>query len=643
MAERSFSHILEEKSKRAFEHIIPPEWVIRPQVPDYGLDLQVQIFDAEQHATPFFFYVQLKATEKISEGKAVPSCSFDARRLCHYVKYPFPIMLVLYCSEQDALFYEWVHPLYHSLSDEEVRRWHLQRTVTVQFSQRLDGVNPAQIDREVRHQSFHLGHPAEPRSPFSLLLLIDYNHELKAELFRQLSEWLSLDSSFDFIRLKETGEGDARIQLNSTPPSLTLLYADKTLTLPLGSRLGDENIFEELLPLLGLSIAVLLAFGGRSDQAIDLVARVINEDLKLSESCQSILAQPSLASLFGTTNRSAEAMIFAEALLKRGHRDSALVLATAVFHTTSNKKYFSQQYRQFLAAALATATTPQEKASLHYDLANSLRFDGYHREAIKQFHCAARQDPTYRNRAYWWAELGGSLFLVNKLRWSEQCYRRSLELGEDRLPARGLLADVLLHQGRFQEAKAEFEVYLKEVAYPVPEFFLKYWLSSMLSDKFGHVTTRNHDLACELVDEALSASNSNEVVTKLSKAIQADPLCGLAWFNLGVCQSTMGQNSKYETWLATALMQMWDVEAWANAIILLTLGREQPNAELMAAAVVEGFDQHGQLLEQQIRQSLGSQLNGSMREEFLHNLREIATTMAAAYKLDVPITYRYFE
>ncbi len=59
---RPRQHIIETISKKAFEEIIPDEWVYRELTPDYGIDYQVEIFNNEE-ATGKSFFVQLKGTD----------------------------------------------------------------------------------------------------------------------------------------------------------------------------------------------------------------------------------------------------------------------------------------------------------------------------------------------------------------------------------------------------------------------------------------------------------------------------------------------------------------------------------------------------------------------------------------------------
>lgn len=68
---RSSSQIIEDKAIKVIDNILPEEWVIRTQTPDYGIDLQIELFD---YPTPEsttcetlgeFIYVQVKGTTNI--------------------------------------------------------------------------------------------------------------------------------------------------------------------------------------------------------------------------------------------------------------------------------------------------------------------------------------------------------------------------------------------------------------------------------------------------------------------------------------------------------------------------------------------------------------------------------------------------
>src|SRR5207247_10260783 len=56
---------------------------------------------------------------------------------------------------------------------------------------------------------------------------------------------------------------------------------------------------------------------------------------------------------------------------------------------------------------------------------------------------------------------------------------------------------------------------------------------------------------------------------QLREALQLDPLCGLAWFNLGVLLFSEGRREEaLFAFLVASLAEHWDVEAWCNAVAL---------------------------------------------------------------------------
>ena len=63
MPQRPRAHELEDESRRHFQMLLPSRWVFRPADPDYGIDGQIELFDADKEATGLVFLVQLKATD----------------------------------------------------------------------------------------------------------------------------------------------------------------------------------------------------------------------------------------------------------------------------------------------------------------------------------------------------------------------------------------------------------------------------------------------------------------------------------------------------------------------------------------------------------------------------------------------------
>lgn len=161
--ERLRSHVLEELSKAAFQKVIPAEWAVRPQIPDYGIDLQVQIFTAAK-ATVFFFAVQLKS----SDTRKSYSHPFETKHLRYYLDCGFPVMLVVYFAAAGKLLYDWVHLFYGELPLDEKQKWVYQETYNVSFSKELTADKEDSITKDVINQYYHLGYPNDRFTTFRI-------------------------------------------------------------------------------------------------------------------------------------------------------------------------------------------------------------------------------------------------------------------------------------------------------------------------------------------------------------------------------------------------------------------------------------------------------------------------------------------
>ena len=94
-------------------------------------------------------------------------------------------------------------------------------------------------------------------------------------------------------------------------------------------------------------------------------------------------------------------------------------------------------------------------------LANHLRAQrGPHgRAALKHHRLAAKGDPIYRQRHYFWREVGGVLFGLGRFSYSARAYEKATrQEGESECTA--LRADALMFAGRYSEAHELFRTYV---------------------------------------------------------------------------------------------------------------------------------------------------------------------------------------
>lgn len=91
-------HEIDEKACRIFDSALPASWVCRPQLKDYGVDKEVEIFE-EGKSTGIIFKVQVKGTEKpgFSSDDLIISFSLsvdDVGYYCEELKVPIVLVVI---------------------------------------------------------------------------------------------------------------------------------------------------------------------------------------------------------------------------------------------------------------------------------------------------------------------------------------------------------------------------------------------------------------------------------------------------------------------------------------------------------------------------------------------------------------------
>jgi Domain of unknown function (DUF4365) len=107
MRQRTREHELKTLSERDFANRIPVAWVDRAvDSEDYGLDRQVDIFEAGR-PTGIEFYVQLKATDQdLPQGLAV---SMPVKHRDYYPALALPVLMVRFHAPSGRMFAKWFH------------------------------------------------------------------------------------------------------------------------------------------------------------------------------------------------------------------------------------------------------------------------------------------------------------------------------------------------------------------------------------------------------------------------------------------------------------------------------------------------------------------------------------------------------
>lgn len=135
MTRRPIQHEISERSERLFRQSLPPSWVVRAQIPDYGIDFQVEMFN-EGLSTGIVFEVQLKGSQRNCNNATGPALQMETSALLHYVQRRIvPVVLVYVDVKNDRVFWAMAVDQVLLLSLERPG-WHLQETVSIRFSKK---------------------------------------------------------------------------------------------------------------------------------------------------------------------------------------------------------------------------------------------------------------------------------------------------------------------------------------------------------------------------------------------------------------------------------------------------------------------------------------------------------------------------
>ncbi len=190
-----------------------------------------------------------------------------------------------------------------------------------------------------------------------------------------------------------------------------------------------------------------------------------------------------------------------------------------------------------------------------FNLGNHHRVRAEPHAALELYDRAAALDPGYEKYAHYWRERANVLFFAARLdeqshaydmrdtafrRLFEEAidaYRRAVKMGDDPWD-QALLADTLLHAGRYEEAAAGFTAYLEsrgEWLDPADgEWYLKTLVLPEIVDRRGQRRQERRLREAEAMAGGEPAEDTPAGRRELcERALELDALSPLAWFNLG--------------------------------------------------------------------------------------------------------------
>ena len=572
---RHRNHVLEDNSVTQFKSLLPEIWNLHTFTKDYGIDVQIEIFDINGESSGLRVYGQLKATDKTEDED---SLSLDKEHFDYWAAHSDPVLLIRYFDKSKSFKWSWMHDIHWRLKPNKknisvtnyLKNWDIEKT-------------PNEIENFLKLRSKIIS--GKVTFPVAISV-IDNNIGLRGslEISQKLKNLLPL-KGFEVLASPEKP-----CQFNVVLDKKDLCIGHLGLpgyVLSLDRKLSPEKVAE-------LIITLILLVAWRYDRSLvakEIAASSAEILLKaIPEHLEHLLIDSFIYAL-GVTKTSA---IF----LKNEKDSSNPIFLFKLFSVGLTVCHKYGQLDEWYALLQNWATNPPLKemgGASAYNYANAIENNGQWEEALKYYLIAAERDKKYLIRDYYWNEVGTAQFECKLYEEASESYQRAYEITPNPQTA-WKLGDALFHSGHYEKAYNTLENALsKEYLGTYP--YLLLMLCNELVNFWG-IKEQKIALVDEETQKRLTtlkpARTIEELISLLKPFLNISALDALLSFNSGHLSriSNQFEISAYR-YLTCALRQRGDAEAWANALLS---AMQAKNSELMALITESGYFHVGEEL-----------------------------------------------
>ena len=543
MPQRPYQHVLESDSRRAFEQRLPTNWTVEPREHDYGIDLDVEIFDGDS-ATGMRFGVQLKGQVKSDKP---PRVTLKRSTLNYWRESDVPVVVIVWDESTDQVFWEMGYRIDRYKKSPTAKSW------KVAIERKWDDNSAALIKREISSRRALMRGNVE--LPVSIVIerREDWlgDRRLSAELSARLRGLLNPRDEIHVGRLSTDVGIDIVVEKKaieihiSGHPGIVLHY----------NKVSPENDRDHLLATTVADVAVGLAVLTESLHLLALETYFLSAAVRDS---QIILDEKALG----------------PSLLKLAKADSFL----AMMHLYERSALHGTPTQRLQATTVIMGYQDNLGPSERIGLANLIRNDAPRDDLYSQalynasqlvkgvdralsltlLDEAAEVDPAYRERSYFWSDRAALNFLDGDYRESAANYYKAFELGENARLA--FHADALLHRGDLDKALAQFARAKGLDVDAHPEWNLKLLAFTDVRNRIGTPGLERQPQKAWNKAMKLVVGDSPGII----RCLQLDYFCAPALMRLAI--SVADDQERAHLMLASAFANPGDSNTWLMAL-----------------------------------------------------------------------------
>jgi tetratricopeptide (TPR) repeat protein len=558
---RPQQHIIETKSKKKFEALIPDTWVARELSADYGLDYLVEIFK-NNYSTGHLFFVQLKGTDSGIVNDTI-SYQLSLDNIKYWNTITNPVLLVFYSSKSSNFWGVWTNEMKENLilKKEDQKKVTITLTaknlITPTFFTELETIFDNSIPSKINVA--YQGNTSETKL-----------------LHQCLEKWLKHFFKDDVLSENHMLPNTYIVDYKNIAPELlkiSITTKGKTHYLQPVKLLGNENYL--FLPNIEIGkipkplSECLLLFSLLNCQknikaSIKIIQTTITDYTGDYLTIESFLLLTKTAIL---NDRTSEISELAKTFVLSDKIDEFQFLNSSILLLNKDKS-LNKLYQDNLKFAIERIADTHMRGILSYNLANSFRSSSNYYLSSLNYQNARRFEPEYRDRFYWWFEYAGVLFLSGHYKIAEAFYLKSHELDNTQnIPLIfGLIGDCKFFQGKFSDSIVYFERLINQQM-KLSSFSDEYIIKSLMTKTLVAEELDNSEIDFRESDKLALEGLEKKDGKFFYEAIRKNPLNGMAWFNYAVSLNLKGDSeSALTAFLMTACIQPWDSEAWRNSL-----------------------------------------------------------------------------
>lgn len=533
LPKRVRQHELSAISMREFARILPNGWIWRENTQDdYGIDGEIEIVE-NGAVSGKKVYVQLKSVAEDTKGNHRKE-SMAISTLNYFNSQNYPVIIVKYVEKEKSFFGKYYNTIDYDCNSK-------QKTKTIEFK------NSELVDRVFFEnlQNYFIKINDVKYLKFPIKIFVDWKKCNIKEVFENIEiEEAELENNLkEFIVFVPKEEATVEIKIKEKD-IIIIIPEEKVISL---NGIMIKKTKEKMEDIFNICVIMLLMKLNKLEMLGEFVYRKKLENFIIEYGKEELFIILLETSHVERTDKILD-------FLLKNKKNYKFEVSLMIYILKTGKNHIKQRILKLLKDNAIRSVD-------FYNLGNQERSNNL-REALKLYIKALGIDDFYRDKSYFYRELGGIFFKLGQYEWAVKNYKKSLELEKDGF-TEYLYADSLMYNGKYEEALTILKTILeKNKDFVYFEILIKIDLLEYIVVNYG-VKEQKREIINSIEYGREITENKERLKEKLDGELKKDFLHSNTWFNMAHTTSCEVEKSYFYAFCG--ILSTWDTQAWINS------------------------------------------------------------------------------